>query len=157
MTRKSADQWFAEYGESHRNPTNKLIHWICVPGIVASLVAMIWEIPVPSALRNIPLLNWATLLIAASFVFYVRLSIPLAVGMLLFNITIVVGILAYQQAGLGPLWKSALGVFIVAWIGQFIGHKIEGRKPSFLQDLQFLLIGPVWLLGFIFRKLGIRY
>ncbi len=61
------------------------------------------------------------------------------------------------QAGFGPVWRSALVVFVVAWIGQFIGHKIEGKKPSFLQDLQFLLIGPVWLLGFIYRNLGIRY
>ena len=61
------------------------------------------------------------------------------------------------QAGFGPVWRSALVVFVVAWIGQFIGHKIEGKKPSFLQDLQFLLIGPAWLLGFIYRKLGIRY
>jgi uncharacterized membrane protein YGL010W len=157
MTKKSADQWFAEYGESHRHPTNKLVHWICVPAIVASLIAMIWDIPVPSALRRVPFLNWATLLVAVSLVFYVRLSIPLAIGMLLFNTAIVVGILAYQQAGFGALWKSALGVLVVAWIGQFFGHKIEGKKPSFLQDLQFLLIGPVWLLGFIYRKLGIRY
>ena len=46
---------------------------------------------------------------------------------------------------------------MLAWIGQFIGHKIEGEKPSFFEDLQFLLIGPAWLLGAIYQKLGIRY
>ena len=50
-----------------------------------------------------------------------------------------------------------MAIFVLAWIGQFIGHKIEGEKPSFFEDLQFLLIGPDWLLGAIYQKLGIRY
>ena len=50
-----------------------------------------------------------------------------------------------------------LGIFIVSWIGQFIGHKIEGQKPSFFDDLKFLLIGPAWLLSFIYKKIGIKY
>ena len=56
-----------------------------------------------------------------------------------------------------PMWQISVMIFIPAWIGQFIGHKIEGRKPSFFKDLQFLLIGPAWLLSFIYKKLGIRY
>jgi uncharacterized membrane protein YGL010W len=48
-------------------------------------------------------------------------------------------------------------VFAVAWIGQFVGHGIEGRKPSFLEDVKFLLIGPAWLLGDLYRRLGIAY
>ena len=55
------------------------------------------------------------------------------------------------------LWKVSLIIFIIAWIGQFIGHKIEGKKPSFFQDIQFLLIGPAWLIGFIYRRFNIRY
>jgi uncharacterized membrane protein YGL010W len=55
------------------------------------------------------------------------------------------------------LWQVCLALFIVAWIFQFIGHKIEGKKPSFFKDLQFLLIGPAWLLSFIYQKVGIRY
>ena len=49
---------------------------------------------------------------------------------------------------------SAIGVFVVAWIAQFVGHKIEGRKPSFLTDLTYLLIGPAWVLAKLYRKLG---
>jgi uncharacterized membrane protein YGL010W len=49
----------------------------------------------------------------------------------------------------------ALFVFVLAWIGQFIGHKIEGKKPSFIKDIQFLLIGPIWLLSDIYNKLKI--
>jgi uncharacterized membrane protein YGL010W len=56
-----------------------------------------------------------------------------------------------------PLWAVSLIIFTGAWIGQFVGHKIEGKKPSFFKDLQFLLIGPAWLLSFIYRKIGITY
>lgn len=57
----------------------------------------------------------------------------------------------------GKSWMIYLALFIITWILQFVGHKIEGKKPSFLKDLQFLLIGPIWLLSFILKKLGIRY
>ena len=55
------------------------------------------------------------------------------------------------------LFTISLVLFVVAWIGQFIGHKLEGAKPSFFKDLQFLLIGPAWLLSFIYKKMGIAY
>ena len=157
MAKKSADQWFSEYGESHQNATNKLLHWICVPTIVASLIALVWSIPQPTAMQSIAYLNWATLLIAAAMVFYFRLSIPLAVGMLAFIAVLLLVIARLDQLGEPPLWQIALAVFVLAWIGQFIGHKIEGKKPSFFQDIQFLLIGPIWLLAFIYRRLGIPY
>lgn len=157
-TKKTADQWFNEYGESHQNTFNEVVHWICVPAIVLSLIALLWSIPVPQPVREIsPYLNFGTLMIVVSLLFYLRLSIPLAVGMLLFSALTIGIIVAYNQAGLWPLWAAALTVFVVAWIGQFIGHKIEGKKPSFFKDLQFLLIGPIWLLHFVYRKVGIPY
>jgi uncharacterized membrane protein YGL010W len=55
------------------------------------------------------------------------------------------------------VWKICLVLFVLAWIGQFVGHKIEGKKPSFFQDVVFLLIGPAWLLHFIYKKAGQRY
>jgi uncharacterized membrane protein YGL010W len=157
MAAKSADQWFQEYGESHQHSVNKLIHWICVPLIAACVIALLWELPTPSFLRQAPLVNWATLVIAAAMAFYLRLSLPLAAGMLLFSIVVVAAILAYERFGFTPVWQAALAAFVVAWIGQFIGHSVEGKKPSFLKDLQFLLIGPIWLLAALYRKLGIRY
>ena len=51
----------------------------------------------------------------------------------------------------------ALALFAVTWVFQFIGHRIEGKKPSFLEDLQYLLVGPVFLLAKLFRKLGLAY
>ena len=56
-----------------------------------------------------------------------------------------------------PLWLIGIAVFVGAWIGQFIGHKIEGKKPSFFKDVQFLLIGPAWLMAFIYRRAGWEY
>ena len=157
MPKKTPDQWFEEYGESHQNPTNKLFHWFCVPAITASLLGLLWSIPTPVFAEQQLLLNWATLFIALVLVYYLWLSIPLAVGMLLFTSGIVGLICLHQEYLSLQLWQTSLGLFVVAWIGQFIGHQVEGKKPSFFQDLQFLLIGPLWLLGFIYRRLGIKY
>lgn len=149
--------WLDEYGESHVNQINKIIHWICVPLIVLSLVGALWSLPVPQAFADIsPLMNWGTLFVLASIVYYFIMSIPLALGMLLIMLP-GLALLEWASALSTPLWMLSLGVFVVAWIGQFIGHIIEGKRPSFFKDLQFLMIGPIWLLGFIYRRLGIRY
>ena len=66
-------------------------------------------------------------------------------------------VVAWLETLAWPLWQSCLAIFVVAWIGQFIGHAIEGRRPSFFKDLQFLLIGPIWLLAFVYRSIGLRY
>jgi uncharacterized membrane protein YGL010W len=157
MATKTADQWFEEYGASHQNRVNKLIHWVCVPLITACVIALVSEIPTPSWMQVVPYLNWAVLLLAFSLIFYLRLSIPLAIGMLIFCALVISVIAVVDRTSTVPVWKWALIVFVLAWIGQFVGHKVEGKKPSFFQDLQFLLIGPVWLLAFVYQKLGIRY
>ena len=150
-------RWLERYGESHQNATNKAIHWVCIPAIVLSLVALLWSIPIPERfLLTSPILNWGTLFLLAALVYYFLLSIPLAFGM----VFVVAGLIAltWWLDGLPlPLWQSALAIFVIAWIGQFIGHRIEGKKPSFLEDLQFLMIGPLWLLADLYRKLGIKY
>ena len=155
--KKTADQWFGEYGECHQNPTNKSIHWICVPMIAASLLALIWDIPTPDFMRQVPYLNWSTLVVGVSLFFYFRLSLTLALGMLIFSTAVICGIAMFQRLDVMPLWQAALGIFAIAWVGQAVGHFIEGKKPSFFADLTFLLIGPIWLLSSIYRKLGIPY
>ncbi len=154
---KAIDQWFAEYGESHQHPTNKRIHWVCVPLITFSLLAMLWAIPVPAAMAEVsPLLNWAVLFALVAGLFYLRLSLPMFVGMGVVVVLMLAVCYFLERAGV-TLWPLALAIFVGAWIGQFIGHKIEGKKPSFFKDLLFLLVGPAWLLGFIYRRLGWRY
>ena len=156
MVKKSPDAWFSEYGESHQNRFNKAVHWVCVPAIAASLIGLLWTIPVPRVFQPIPLLNWATLGILTCLLFYLRLSVPLAIGMLLFSLVVVGGITLCERFSIA-VWQVSVITFITAWVGQFMGHKVEGKKPSFFQDLQFLLIGPIWLLGFVYRRWGIRY
>lgn len=156
--RKSADQWFAEYGESHQDDTNETIHWICVPIIFFSVMGLLWSIPVPAAITGaLPWFNWLHPVILAVLGFYFRLSVPLAFGLLGF-VSACYFLIEWQSImGWLPVWQTSLGLFVLAWIGQFVGHKIEGKKPSFFKDVVFLLIGPAWLMHFIYKKLDIAY
>ena len=153
---RTVNQWLNEYGESHQNPTNKSIHWICVPAIFFSIVALLYCIKLPWQLNEIQL-NVAMIVLLLVTFYYLRISVSLGIGMFLFGIvTLVVCFLVETYVPL-PLWVVAIIIFILAWIGQFYGHSIEGKKPSFLKDIQFLLIGPLWLLSFIYKKSGISY
>jgi len=153
---RSVDQWLHEYGVSHQNPTNKLIHWFCVPLIVLSVIGLLWSIPVPEFMSSIsPWLNFGSLVILLSLIYYALLSVPLALGMLLYS-AIMMFVLNWMNSLDIALWKSSLVIFIAAWVVQFIGHEIEGQKPSFFKDVQFLMIGPIWLMSFIYKKAGIK-
>ena len=155
---RRVDDWLREYSRFHQNHTNKLIHWVCVPLIMFSLLALLWIIPLPAAItERSEWLNPATLLFVIALLFYARLSIPLMLGMLLIAGAGLWGISLLNRHFPALVGQLSVAVFAVAWVGQFIGHKIEGRKPAFFQDIQFLLIGPVWLLGFVYKRLGIRY
>lgn len=153
-------QWFLDkYGESHQNATNKLIHWVCVPSIMFSLFGLIFAIPFPFAEKGL-FTNWAAILLLLALVYYLRLSFAMFLGFVVIGGLMLWGNNAIYEAvgkNSGQLALVSLAIFAIAWVGQFIGHKIEGKKPSFLEDVQFLLIGPAWLLHFIYQKVGIRY
>lgn len=135
---KTINQWFDEYSESHQNKTNKAIHWVCVPTILFSIIGILAHF---SALLT-------ALLLILSFIFYARLDLVLAVAMA--ALLVVMAWLIYTlPVGVG----FYIGLFVLAWIGQFYGHKVEGKKPSFFKDLQFLLIGPVWCMDAYLGKL----
>ncbi|WP_374347297.1 DUF962 domain-containing protein [Chitinimonas sp.] len=150
------DEWLNAYGESHQNATNIAIHKICVPAIMFTVLGMMWTIPVPGALATIPFANFATLTAVLSLLFYARLSLSMAAGMGLMAGLCLLALQQMQLAGL-PILRISIAVFVIAWIGQFYGHKVEGKKPSFFRDLQFLLIGPAWTLSWLYRRFGIRY
>ena len=155
---RKIDELLLKYGESHQNKTNKLIHWLCVPAIFFSIVGLVWSIPNgPLNYLNIPLLNWATISIFLVLIYYVSISISLSIGMALFTSTCIYLSSLIQEFFPGKLWIYSLVIFVIAWILQFVGHKIEGKKPSFLEDIQFLLIGPAWLMHFIYKKIKINY
>lgn len=92
--------------------------------------------------------NWATVLVILLLIFYIRLSLVTAIKMLILSAICI--FLNYYLGQYAPLLYTSIAIFIVAWIGQFYGHHIEGAKPSFLKDLQFLLIGPAWVMKKIF-------
>jgi len=149
---RTVAMWFAEYDASHRHPTNKLLHFICVPAIVLAVLGLLASIPVPG--RAGIWLNPASVVALAVLLYYLMLSPQLALGMLLAFAGL--GLLVRALAALPwPLWLSAGVVFVVAWAGQFIGHAIEGKRPSFFKDLQFLLIGPLWVMADLYRRLGL--
>jgi uncharacterized membrane protein YGL010W len=154
---RRAQEWFDEYSASHRHPTNKLLHWVCVPVIVLSAIGMLWALPVPAAFRGVsPLLNWGTVVAAAAVLYYFAMSVSLGIGMLVAMLVLTSVVYVLDQLTI-PLWASCVALFVVAWIGQFIGHAIEGRRPSFFKDVQFLMIGPLWLLAHLYRRAGIPF
>ena len=154
---RSVTDWFSEYGESHANPTNKLLHWVCVPLIVLAVMGLLWSIPVPAAFTVVsPWLNWATLVAIVAVVYYGTMSVGLALGTLVAYI-VMFAVLNALDSLPWPLWATSLAIFVLAWIGQFIGHAVEGKRPSFFKDLQFLMIGPLWLMASLYRRLGVSY
>ena len=140
--RRRIDVLVGQYAESHRNPTNVAVHWVCVPIIVWCTLALMFVVH--------PWLCYA--FAAFSLVYYARLSWVMAGVMLAFTAACVASFFVVPHLG----WV-ALAAFVVTWVAQFIGHEIEGKKPSFLEDLQFLLVGPLFLLAKAFRKAGLRY
>lgn len=146
---RSVHDWLNEYGESHRHPLNVLIHKICVPAIMFTILGLLWMVPIGTTF------NLAMLVSTCILIFYARLSLPLCVGMA-GKVGIMFAMIYMVQQVLNSPAIFYIAVFIVAWIFQFIGHKIEGKKPSFFQDLVFLLIGPLWTLNFLYKKMGIK-
>ncbi len=154
--------WFDAYGVSHQNPTNKAIHWICVPLIFFTIIGILSLIPFGFVNEHLPIglhpyIHVGTLLVIFGVFFFLRLSLPIALGMMAVS-SVLLWLVQFTYSILGDRAGMFFAVvFVLAWIGQFIGHKIEGAKPSFFDDLKFLMIGPAWLLHFIYRKVGISY
>ena len=94
--------------------------------------------------------NWAFVALLFVLFFYIRLSVKMALQILFFSGFCMIA--NYFIGQYAPLWMVSIAIFVVAWIGQFYGHKLEGKKPSFIKDLQFLLIGPAWVIQKMFGK-----
>lgn len=139
------DTLLAHYGQSHRHPTNVLIHCVAVPLIMLSVVGLLYAAS-----------PWAALVfLAASLVYYWRLSTVFLVTMAFLTVLMLAAVTALKVAGI--LLPACVAIFVVAWIFQFVGHRIEGRKPSFFEDIQYLWVGPLFVLSHLFMKLNIRW
>jgi uncharacterized membrane protein YGL010W len=131
------------YGQSHLNPRNEAIHFVAIPLIMLSLCGLMFALH-----------PWlAYVFIAASMVYYARLSWVFFGLMCVWSLIII----AVLHAMGSLVLVCSVAIFIAAWIAQFIGHKIEGKKPSFFEDIQYLWVGPVFVLSKLLRKLGIHW
>lgn len=139
------NQWLDKYAQSHQNPKNQLIHKICVPLITWSVLALAHSVP-PLTIGSISI-GLLHLLILGAFIFYFRLGLNVGLSMLAMCGFMFLVVLIVEQTRY--LWQIALFIFLISWIFQFYGHKIEGKKPSFSEDLKFLLIGPIWVLNYL--------
>jgi uncharacterized membrane protein YGL010W len=152
---RRVDELLDNYSMDHQNPTNQWIHVFCVPAIVWSVTALLWCIPIPS--HVLPPGFWGGILMFAAFCYYYRLSINLSIGLLLcFTAAGFLNRWILYTYGIYVLFWLGVGVFALAWVVQFIGHKIEGKRPSFLTDVVYLLVGPMWTLRKLYYRLGIK-
>jgi uncharacterized membrane protein YGL010W len=152
---KTAKQWFDEYAISHQNSANQRIHYICVPAIFFSIIGLLMSIPTTFlestfGLYNPLLENWAVVIGLLVSFFYIRLGFWHCIEMLFVMLLCIVG--NFWLSNKVPLLSASIAIFVAGWLGQFYGHKVEGKKPSFAKDLQFLLIGPLWLIQKIGKK-----
>ncbi len=143
MTERRVDTLLTHYGQSHQNSKNEVIHFIAIPLIMLSLCGLIYAIT-PIALY---------VFLAASFVYYARLSAVFLISMLIFSAVM----LWMIQAMGNQVLSLSITIFVGAWILQFIGHKIEGKKPSFFEDIQYLWVGPLFVLSKLFIKIGLKW
>ena len=150
---KKLDRLIARYESFHQDSTNRWIHFACVPLIALSLVGLLWGIKIPTALGDelSVTLNAGAVFIGLVSVYYLFLSIGSLLGMLYFGLAASVLSISVEASPL-PLFATSLTVFVLAWAGQFVGHGIEGKKPAFTEDVQFLLVSPVWLLDALYKK-----
>ena len=149
---KNLEEWFFEYGKSHQNEVNIKIHKVCVPVIMLSILGLISLIETPSLFVDLKI-NYAHLISVLALIFYATLSFPLSALMMVLLVfmleTINYAKIHFTFNDTLILWVA---LFLLGWVGQFIGHKIEGKKPSFLQDIVFLLIGPLWVIAPVLPK-----
>lgn len=156
---RTLGEFLEAYGESHRNPVNQIVHFICVPAIFFATLGLLWLVPIGSWLGLEADLAWwvngGTLLGVLAGLFYLKMGIGTFLLMAAWYALSVLGIVGIVNAGWHLGWIS-LTIWLVAWAIQVWGHKVEGKKPSFVDDLVFLLIGPVFVSVEIAAKLGIR-
>jgi uncharacterized membrane protein YGL010W len=145
IPQRKVDTLLQHYGLSHTHPVNEVIHFVAIPAIMLSLNGLLFAVHPALVL----------LLIAGSLVYYARLSWPFTLCMLLLSSLMLALVDAMNAAGV--LVQASVGIFVLAWIFQFIGHHLEGKKPSFFEDLQYLLVGPLFVLSKAFERLDVRW
>jgi uncharacterized membrane protein YGL010W len=151
-----------QYDSFHQKPANRLINYICIPLIVFSVVGFVWSLPFPQLKflgAYITYLNWGSFLIAFSVYYYMRLSPIISYILLLILFAVVYVVIQLQLAEKSGylLPQVCIFIFVMANIAQFIGYRIEGKKPTFSDEFKFMLTAPIWLLSLVMKKFGVKY
>jgi uncharacterized membrane protein YGL010W len=155
---RGVDRLLGAYGADHRNPVNRGIHWVCIPLSVWALIALLWSIPFPWAVgRGIAPLNWSVIALVPALAWYLRLSRRLGSGLALFSLATLWLTAAIEVSSPLPLRPVAGSALLLAWIGQYLGHRLEGGAAAFTRDLRQLPVGPLWLMSLIYRRAGLPY
>ena len=137
-----------------QNKTNILIHGIAVPSIFFVSIGLIYLIPVPDFIARFDV-TFAHILTIPMLMYYFKLSGPIGAAMTLLTLGVFGGINLLEAMDVSVLWFSLI-LFVVMWILQFVGHKVEGKKPSFFEDVRFLLVGPAWWWMHLLKRLNIQ-
>ena len=143
----------AQYAAYHRDRRNIATHFIGIPMIVLAVAVLLSR---PGFLLFGFTLTPAVLVVVAAVIFYLMLDMRFGLVMaVLYAISVWVGyVVARQSTG---IWlATGVGVFVVGWIVQFVGHYWEGRKPAFVDDIAGLIIGPLFVVAEAAFLLGLR-
>jgi uncharacterized membrane protein YGL010W len=152
---REVERLINKYGESHTNAINIMIHAIAVPAIYFVTIGLLWSIPVPEFMQAMKI-TFAHVLAIPTLYYYFKLSGPIGAAMTLLTLAAfgIIKLLIMLQLS---VWMVSLGLFVVMWVLQFIGHHVEGKKPSFFKDLRYLLIGPAWWWVHWLKRMNISY
>ena len=154
---QTLDEWADRYGERLWNNRLPAGAWLSIPMLVTSLLGLLWSIPLPAVLdQRLGVLNWATMFLMAAFVYYCILSIPIALAALALMLAAIVPSIWLRSEGL-PVWPLATGVFVPAFAWQLTMTWRATGHIRVIGNLQYLMLGPVWLLRAVFRRAGISY
>ena len=147
------DNWLVRYEESRQDLHNPLAYWATVPLAVLGLTGVLWSLPIPQEFELIsPLLNWGSAFLMAAAIYYFIISLSLAIGMLPFLLGLAAIQLWLSNSGYHPLVISS-ALLMIGVIGIALGRAAEPR--AVFQDLQLVMIAPVWLLSRLYRRFGI--
>lgn len=152
----SADTWLEAYGRGPARLDAGVSIWICVPLSIFGLTGLLWSVPVPRIFSDSAVLNWGTIFLMATVVYYFIVSITLAFGALPF-IVLDVAVVSWLDSLDARLWPVSAALLLTAATAQLIAERLRGRPVTLLRDVQYLMLGPLWLLAAIYRRLGIPY
>ena len=130
------------YSQHHKHPVNELIHFLAIPLIMFSILGLLYCIHSTAAV----------VFILFSLIFYFKLSYKAFIIMAIWSFFYYYLLYLLQE----KIFYISIFAFVFGWLIQFIGHFIEGKKPSFLDDIKYLWIGPLFVVRGILIKIGLR-